>query len=100
MTFQPLGTINASAPTNALIGATSSTVIIENTDRTGLILTNISDSTMYLSLMNMRATLNAGIVLTPKGGVWTMDRFNFNNSQINAIAHSANNIISIQEFIR
>lgn len=100
MTFQPLGTINASAPTNALIGTGSGKAVAENINRVGLILTNISTSTMYLALMNFTATLNAGIVLTPNGGVWTMDAFNFNNSQINAVAHSANNILSILEFIR
>ena len=100
MTFQPLGTINASAPTNILIGTTSGQALAENLNRVGLILTNVSNSTIYLALMDFTATLNAGIVLTPFGGVWTMDQFNFNNSKINAIAHSANNILSIQEFIR
>ena len=92
--------INASPPTNVLIGATNTQAVAENTNRQGLILTNISTSTMYLSLMGFTATLNAGIVLTPNGGAWTMDEYNFNNSTINAIAHSAGNILCIQELIR
>ena len=93
------GTINANPPSNALVGTTDSVVVAENLNRQGLILTNISGSTVYLALMNMRSTLHAGITLTPNGGTWVMDEFNFNNSAINAIAHSAGNIVAIQEFI-
>ena len=92
-------TINASPPSNVLVGATDTVVVAENLSRQGLILTNISGSTIYLALMNMRSTLHAGITLTPNGGTWVMDEYNFNNSAINAIAHSAGNIVSIQEFI-
>lgn len=95
-----IGTINASPPSNVLIGATSTQAIAENLNRQGLILTNISGSTIYLALMGFTATLHAGIALNPNGGTWVMDEFNYNNSAINAIAHSAGNILSIQEFIR
>ena len=94
------GTINASPPSNVLIGATDTVAVAENLGRQGLVLTNISTSTIYLALMGMRSTLHAGIVLTPNGGAWTMDEYNYNNSTVNAIAHSAGNILSIQEFIR
>ena len=94
------GTINASPPSNVLIGVASGVAIAENLNRQGLFLTNLSSSTMYLALMNMTATLHAGIVLLPSGGSWTMDEYNYNNSTVNAIAHTAGNILSIQEFIR
>ena len=94
-----LGTINANPPTNVLVGTSSGVVIAENLSRQGLILTNISGSTVYLALMGFTATLHAGIALNPNGGVWVMDEYNFNNSAINGIAHSAGNIVSIQEFI-
>ena len=94
------GTINASPPTNVLIGTSNAQVVAENLNRQGLIVTNLSNSTMYLGLMDMTATLHAGIVLIPNGGTWTMDEYNYNNSKINAIAHSSGNILSIQEFIR
>ena len=92
--------INASPPTNVLIGTTDTQAVAENNNRLSLVLTNLSSSTLYISLMGMRSTLNAGIVLLPNGGTWQMDEFTWNTSQINAIAHSASNILSIQEFIK
>ena len=92
--------INASPPTNTLVGVASAEAVAINNNRQGLVLTNVSGSTIYLALMGFTATLHAGIALTPNGGTWTMDEYNFNNSAINAIAHSAGNILSIQEFIR
>ena len=94
------GTINASPPTNVLVGATDTVVVAENLNRQGLVLTNVSGSTIYLALMGMRSTLHAGITLNPNGGTWVMDEYNYNNSAINGIAHSAGNIVAIQEFIR
>ena len=94
------GTINASPPTNVLVGVTDTVVAAENLGRQGLVLTNISGSTIYLALMGMRSTLHAGIVLNPNGGTWVMDEYNYNNTTINAIAHSAGNILCVQEFIR
>ena len=94
------GTVNASAPSNVLIGATSGVAVVANANRQGLIIANISSSTMYLGLAGNDAVLNSGIVLIPNGGVWTMDEYNFNNEAIEAIAHSANNILCVQEFIR
>ena len=61
--------INASPPTNVLIGTSSVQAVAENTNRQGLVLTNISGSTMYLALMDFTATLHAGITLTASGGV-------------------------------
>lgn len=97
--FQPLGTINASAPTNALVGTTPGVIVPANNDRVGLILTNLSTGTIYIGINNT-STLNAGIVITKDGGNWNMDKFTFSNQGISAVGHSANLIIAIQEFIR
>ena len=92
--------ISASAPTNALVGATSSVIVASNTARAGLVVTNLSSSTMYLGLGGHTAVLNSGKILPANGGVWFMDDYTYNNEAVSAIAHSANNIISIQEFTR
>ena len=95
-----VGTITASAPSNTLVLSSSDTVIAANIDRIGLVLTNISSSTMYLGLNGFYAVLNKGIVLSPNGGVWTMDDYNFTNDKISGIANTTNSIIAIQEFTR
>jgi len=92
--------INASAPSNVKVGTSSGTVLAANNDRMGLILTNISTGTMYLGLAGNAAVLNSGIVLGANGGSWTMDEFNFNNEIIKGIAHAANSILAIQQFVR
>lgn len=95
-----VGTINASPPSNVLVGSSSGQIIAENINRQGLVLVNLSSSTVYLGLDANTAVLNAGIVLMPNGGAWVMDEYNYNNRQVTGIAHSANNIVTIQEFIR
>ena len=95
-----VGTISASAPTNTLVGVASAQAVAANNLRAGLVLTNISGSTVYLGLQNATATLHAGIALLPSGGTWTMDEYTYNNDPVNAIAHSAGNILCIQEFLR
>lgn len=95
-----VGTINASAPTNTLVGIASAQAVAQNTSRVGLVLTNVSNSTMYIGLAGATAVLNSGIVLLPFGGAWVMDEYSYNNELINAIAHSAQNILCIQEFTR
>lgn len=94
------GTINASPPTNALVSGTSSTVVPQNINRQGLVITNLSTSTMYLGLAGNAAVLNSGITLMPNGGLWVMDEYNYNNEAVAAIAHSSGNILAIQELIR
>lgn len=94
------GTINASAPTNILVGVASAQAVAANNDRQGLVLVNISGSTMYLGLQGATAVLNSGFTILPNGGTWTMEEYSYSNGQINAIAHSAGNILCIQEFVR
>jgi len=91
------GTINGREPSRAGVGTTSEVVVPENMTRTGLVFTNISDQTIYLGVGHT-ATLKAGIVLTPAGGVWSMDEFSYNKQAITAIAHSSTLVVAIQEF--
>ena len=95
-----VGTINSSGPTNALVGTSSAIAVAAVINRVGLILTNVSSGTVFLGLQNTTATLNAGIVLTPNGGTWSMDEYSFTNDQINAVAYNAGSVMCIQEFIR
>ena len=94
------GQINASAPANTLVLNSTDTIIAANNDRVGLVITNLSSSTMYLGLGGREAVLNKGIVLTPNGGVWTMDEYTFNNQKIQGIANTTNSVVAVQEFIR
>ena len=95
-----VGTINAEGPTNALVGTTSGTIIAETIGRVGLTLVNISSGTIYLAFQGLTATLNAGTVLTPNGGSFTMDEYNYSNGTINGISTLANSIVAVQQFIR
>lgn len=95
-----VGTISVAVPTSVAVGVTSGEAVAMNTNRAGLILVNISAGTIYLGLGGMAATLNAGIVLLPNGGSWSMDEYTYNNEQVNAVAHFALSNLAIQEFIR
>ena len=95
-----VGTISASAPTNAQAGVTSSTLVAQNLDRVGLVIVNVSISTVYLGFQGQTAVLNSGVVLTPNGGTWTMDDYTFNNEAMTGISHATGSIVSIQEFVR
>ena len=92
------GSISASAPQQASVANSSTTIVVENLQRVGLVLMNLSAGTIYLGINNT-AILGSGITLLPDGGVWTMDEYNFVKEQINAIAHSSGSLLSIQEFV-
>lgn len=92
------GSASALAPSQASVGASSTSVVSENLQRVGLVLMNLSAGTIYLGLNNP-AVLGSGITLLPDGGVWTMDEYNFIKEPINAIAHSAGSLLAIQEFV-
>ena len=91
------GSITGSAPVQASVGATSATIVNFNANRTGLVIVNLSTSTMYFAFGANAAVVANGIALVPNGGTWTMDEYTFSKEAIQAIAHSANNIASIQE---
>lgn len=93
-----VGTISASAPKTVAVGTTSTNIVPANNQRNGLILVNISDSTMYIAFGGQTATLWAGITLTPNGGVFSMDEYTYNKEAVNGIAHTAASTCSYQEF--
>ena len=92
------GAVTASAPSNTLVLSSSDTAVAANISRVGLVLTNLSDSTMYIGLNGRYAVLNSGLIIAPFGGVWVMDEFTFNKERINAIANTTNSILAVQEF--
>ena len=94
------GPISASAPTNVLVGVASGAAVAANNNRVGLVLVNISNSTVYLGLQGAVAVLNSGIVLTPNGGSFSMDEYSYNTDAVTAIAHVAGSTLTIQELIR
>lgn len=95
-----VGQITANAPANTLVLSSSDAVVPANIDRVGLVLTNLSSSTVYLGLNGRYAVLNKGISLNPNGGVWTMDDYTFNNEKVSAIANTTNSVLAVQEFVR
>lgn len=92
-------TITGSVPAAAGVGIVSEIIVPANVDRNGLMITNISDGTIYLGI-DTTATLKAGIVLIPGGGSWSMDDFSYSKGAITAIGHSATLIVAFQEFYR
>ena len=90
-----VGTINATTPTSIAVGTTSGTAIVENINRVGLVLVNTSANTMFLAF-GTAATLNAGIVLTPNGGSWSMDEYAYSNQQVNAVSFATGSNLAIQ----
>lgn len=95
-----VGQTSADAPTNVAVDQASTTIIAQDTTRSGLVLVNISDSTVYLGLGGNAAVLKKGVTLTPKGGTWTMDDYTFNNEAVTGISHSTGSIVSIQQFVK
>lgn len=88
--------ITANAPTNVSVGVATGALVAANASRKGLIVMNLSSSTVSLGI-GASAVLNSGITLYP-GGTWTMDEFSFNVSAVNAIAGAAASSVAFQEF--
>ncbi len=93
-----VGTISGNEPGRAGVGTSSEIIVPENTQRVGLIVTNISDQTMYLGV-GQTATLSAGIVLNAGGGAFSFDDYTYSKDAITAIAHSGTLIVAFQEFV-
>lgn len=93
------GTVSGSAPQHIDVDSASKEVLAENYSRYGLVLTNLSDGTMYLAFGTNAAVLKKGIVLLPHGGNWSMDDYNFTKEAIQGIAHTDNAVLAIQEFV-
>lgn len=80
-----------------MVGTTPANILSSNAARKGLVVTNLSSSTIYIGIGNT-ATLNAGIVITPNGGIFSMDDYLFSTEAISAVANAASNVVAIHEF--
>ena len=93
-----VGTLTGDVPSMAGVGTASEIIVPENVTRVGLMVTNISDQTIYLGF-GQTATLKAGVVITPGGGAWSMDEYSYTKEAVTAIAHEGTLVIAFQEFI-
>ncbi len=93
------GTITGLAPTSIDVDSTSKTVVAQNYSRVGLVLMNLASGTVYIAFGTNSAVVGSGITLLPSGGSWSMDEYSYTKDDINAIAHSDNSQLAIQEFV-
>lgn len=70
--------------TNVAVGTTSTPVVPANNYRYELIITNDSDTTVYLRLAADGAALNSGIRLNANGGSWSSGNYDGAVSAIHA----------------
>ena len=80
-------TLNSASSGSAFIGTTRTVPIIENNNRVGLTVINISGNFISLGL-NASVVLYAGITLMP-GATWYMDDYSYMTGPIEAIASGA-----------
>lgn len=88
--------LTGNSPTSATVGTSSASVLAANTNRRGLVLTNLSVNNISFGL-GVAAVLGSGITIVPNG-VWVMDEYTFSTQQIFAIAGGASSALAIQEF--
>lgn len=97
-----IGTINGFEPRQTDVDTASKTILAGSptggTTRVGIVLTNLSDGTIYLAFGAYAAVVGSGIPLLGSGGNWSMDEFSYTKESIQAIAHSNNAHLAIQEF--
>ena len=93
-----VGTVSGAPPTQAGVGTSSVIIVAENVSRAGIIVTNISDGTVYLGI-GQTSTLRAGIVLNAGGGAWSMDDYTYSKEAITGIGHAATLTVAFQEFV-
>ncbi len=84
------------SPTFATVGLTSAQAVPTNANRRGLVLVNTSDFRISLGF-GVAAVLDSGITLYPQG-VFVMDEYTFDTSQVNAIASAAGSNLAVQEY--
>jgi len=89
-------TITAAAPATYAVTNATSQAIAANANRTGLIVTNVGNATVFFGLGANAAVLNSGIALIANG-TWVMDRYSFTAGAINVISASSSTL-AIQEF--
>ena len=94
-----LNTSSGAAPAQIDVDSASKQLVAENYARAGLVMTNLSDGTVYIAFGGNAAVLGSGIVLLPGGGNFSMDDFIFTKEAVNGIAHTDNALLSVQEFV-
>lgn len=99
-----VGTIFASTPRQASADIASSTIIalsaLSDTMRVGLVITNLSTGTVYLTFGSHVAIVGMGIPLLASGGSWSMDEYSFTPEAVQAISHANGSALAIQEFYK
>lgn len=98
--MRPMSTVSASAPTQTGVDTSSAELVAENYSRYGLVVTNLSTGTIYLGFGSNVAVVGSGIALLPNGGNWSMDDYNFTKEAVNAISHSDDSLVAVQEFVQ
>lgn len=94
-----MGSTSGSAPTQIGVDSASATVVSENLSRSGLVLTNLSDGTIYLGFGANAAVLGSGIPVLPGGGNFSMDDYTATKEAIQAIGHNTDGLLAVQEFV-
>lgn len=94
-----LNVSSAAAPTQVGVDTSSAEAVAENYNRAGLLLTNLSSGTIYIAFGTNAAVVGSGAVVGADGGSFSMDDFSFTKEAVNAIAHSNNSLLAIQEFV-
>ena len=85
----------ANSPQTASVTSTDSVVLVSNTNRKKLVITNAGTDNVFFG-DGLTAVLNSGIMLVPNG-VWVMDDFTFTTNSIHAISPTSS-ILAIQEY--
>jgi hypothetical protein len=83
-------------PHNALVGQTAMTLVSANETRSGLLVRNLSDNTIFLAFDNP-AEINKGVALFPKES-FSMERNDFSVAYISAISNADNSLVCFQEW--
>ena len=80
------------------VTTTSAEVLGDNPSRQGLVMVNLSDSTLYIAFGNS-AVVGSGLPILPYGGGFTMNDYTFCKESVEAIGTSAGQLLAIQEFV-
>lgn len=86
------------APTSVSVGASSTVVLASNAVRKGAVITNDSDTVIYLGI-GSAAVLNSGIRLNSGGGVYEINLMNLSTQAINAISLVASKTLAVHEAV-
>lgn len=89
--------LTLSAPTQTVLATASATVVASNGNRRGLVLVNVSTTSMSFAA-GTTALLNNGITLPPFG-VWEMDEYTYSIAQVNGIAATTSSAVAVQELV-